>query len=205
METLIRSLTFFICGYMIVAIPYAQSDQNLWGLAAIMNEPAAVPLILLSVMPWLQAFNLLLCLVYLRVVPASERLFLPYFNSDNGNPSLDFPLEAMTAGLTLGLPVAGFAYWWIAFHQRVAWRGADGAAVSLYDWSVPVTNLLWHANAFKYGLRPGDATHAGVSFVPFWQPVLVMGGGTVLAVGLTIISAREVLRRWPIRRRMVRP
>lgn len=204
MQAVIAVLSGFVTCQMIFGLFYAQMGLSAGAFRLFFTEAATVPMILLSFGPWIQAAALGLVLAFLAHRPAEQVLF-PRFvgggaKADNMEaPGLALIWEWISVGIILILPLIGFAYWWTEFLDpgRGAWIKASLAPKGVFERvdGCFLINTLGHC---RYGSLPPVAG-SGDDFAPFWQPVFVMGGGTLVVVGLTAWILLRIVQRAPIR------
>jgi hypothetical protein len=157
-------------------------------------------LIILSFGPAIHLILLWLILRYLSAVPPADRLFPRLIVGSLETERLNHSWEKGSVLATLGLPIIAFVWAWDRFLSRgTVFEKATGIEIGRFDIVSP--KLFWGGwDVYRYGnVVSGDAS----SFIPFWQPLLIMGGGTLAVL---IVSARVLMRlreRAPIRRRMV--
>ena len=166
-------------------------------------SPDAIPSNILSIGPLIQIVILVLIYRYLKATSGTQRLFPRLYSGTHDNSKLAYDWEKISAICVLGFPIIGFTYFWVRFltdDEIGAWIGRSAVEVGLFQW-VEGCHFFDKWNACKIG---SIATLDGDSFVPFWQPVLIMGGGCLVVLVLTMLIARAVLKRAPLRRRTMR-
>lgn len=204
MQTVISVLSGFFIVQMFFGVFFAQMNLPSAAFSVFFDEAGTVPMILLSVGQWIQVAALVLVLFFLSHTDPRRFLF-PRFvggsisDDDMEAPDLSLIWERISIVLILFLPIIGIVYWWIAFldPRRGAWIKATNEVVGLFD-RVSGCHFFDKWNACRYGYLPALQGN-GDSFVPFWQPVLIMGGGTVAVIVLSLWILRDVSRRAPIR------
>lgn len=205
MQTVISVLSGFFIVQMIFGLLFAQMQLESGAFRLFFDEAGTVPMTLLSIGQWIQAAALVLVVAFLSHTEPRRLLFPRFVGSginadDMEAPGLGLIWEWISVALVLFLPLIGIAYWWVAFldTDRGAWVKATNEVVATFD-RVPGCHFFGSWDVCRYGyLPPGQ--DKGDSFVPFWQPVLVMGGGTIIVCILTLWVLRIVFRRAPLRR-----
>lgn len=205
MQTVISVLSGFFVVQMIFGLLFAQMNLESGTFRLFFDETGTVPMILLSIGQWIQVAALVLVMAFLSHTDARRFLFPRFIGSgidaDNmETPSLSLIWEWISVALILFFPLAGIAYWWVAFldPDRGAWVKATSEVVGLFD-RVPGCHFFGNWDVCRYGFLPANRG-IGDSFVPFWQPVFIMGGGTILVTVLTLCALRAVFQRAPLRR-----
>lgn len=163
-------------------------------------DKASVPSIVLSFGPLIHVLVLLLVWHYLIAIPAKERFFPRLIVGDLETRRLTHSWEKGSAVATLALPIVAFVWAWERFLSKGAvFEKASGLEVGRFEY-VPPSLILGGWDVHRYG----DITsQEASSFLPFWQPVFVMGGGTTLVVVLTLRIVFHLRKRAPIRKRFV--
>ena len=205
MQTVISVLSGFFVIQMVFGLLFAQMKLESGAFRLFFDEAGTVPMILLSVGQWVQAAALVLVLAFLSHTEPRRFLFPRYVGSgieadDMEAPGLSLIWESISVALVLFLPLIGIVYWWTAFldPDRGAWVKATSEVVGLFE-RVPRCHFFGNWDVCRYGSLPAGEGN-GDSFVPFWQPVLVMGGGTIIVTVLTLWILRVVSYRAPIRK-----
>jgi len=197
MHLLISTLVTFVLTQMLFGLFHQQFrlESDTFGL--FFPDRHTVALIVLSVAPWIHLTALVLCAAYMRHVPAARGAFVKFWATDFDSVFLAIFWERVSAVVILALPLAGFAYFWVQFHEwGSAWVNTEAQPrIGLWE-IVPIETLL-EADAHNYG-NP-DAEKAS-SFVPFWQPILLMAAPCVLCLWLTLLIMLRLPRRFVLRR-----
>ncbi len=197
MEGRISFISLFLISQLLVAFGFFQWDMD-WGNFLFGDRPS-VPLIVLSFGPAIQVVVLLMVLRFLRVTAPKDRFFprliLKKFDADD----LTYSWEKTSAWVILGVPLMGFGYFWLRFfsHRLGAWDSSTLEKVDLLK-LVPVWLVNGGWDMYRYGSLQA---HEGSSFLPFWQPVVIMGGGSLAVIVLTALILRRIRSRADIRRR----
>ena len=82
-------------------------------------------------------------------------------------------------------PWVGFIWMWVAFHdsrQDVWLQGDLSVMVHKYSIEGPITDFIGNWDKFRYG-RDGSGDS---SYVPFWQPIVIMWLSTIMAAAMAI-------------------
>lgn len=204
MVKIVSIIWAFILSQMIFGFLYSKYGLSQSGFGIFFQEPSSVPMVILTTVPFLQCIVIYLCIVYLRNTSPRDQIFPCLWIDEKSSLGTTILCEKISAISVIAIPWIGLLYYWMRFHRGKAWRNdlVDPKVVSLYDWTVPPSNLLIDFNAYRYGISPGlGSDENGVSFVPFWQPVFLMGGGTIFALILSSFIIRQICIRLPLRRR----
>jgi hypothetical protein len=194
----ITALTGLILVFLGGGVLHYQFGRPGFGAEDFFTERPSVPLVVLSYGPWLQVLNLWLVE---RWRQRHDSLSFVLSGPPGDRRAVRDPvMERAALAVVVGLPLVLVAYWWVRFHHGQAWDSTSLALVGLYDLRGPPWQFLVDANLFRYGLAPPVGPVApgapdGVSFGPFWQPVVIMGGGTACMAWFSI----RVLRMGPRR------
>lgn len=199
LETRITVLTFFLITNLIGAFFFFQWEMD-WG-AALFGDRSSVPMIVLSFGPVVQLAVLWMVWRYLCEVPAKDRLFPRLIVGDLETERLNHSWEKGSALTVLGLPIIAFTWAWERFlNEGTVFDKATGIEVGRFDFVSPRL-MLGGWDIYRYGdVLSGEAS----SFVPFWQPLLIMGGGTLAVMVLSARILLQLRERAHVRRRMVR-
>lgn len=208
MQMVISVLSGFFIIQMSFGILFAQMGLEGDVFKLFFDEAGTVPMILLSFGQWIQVTSLVFVLAFLSHTEPRQFLF-PRFvgsgiNTDEMEaPGLNLIWEWISIAIILGLPLIGMTYWWVVFldTNHGAWVKATNEVVGLFD-RVPNCHFFGQWDACRYGYLPAGE-RKGDSFVPFWQPVFIMGAGAILVITLTLWILRVILHRAPIRRKEV--
>lgn len=90
------------------------------------------------------------------------------------------------------LPWFGFVWMWVEFHdvKQQAWLKSNvSILVGEYEIKNSVLSFIGKWDDYRYG-RNGE----GVSFVPFWQPVIIMWPLTIVAFVLAVSYTKKYVR-----------
>jgi hypothetical protein len=110
--------------------------------------------------------------------------------------SLGRAWRKLSAVVAIILPLAAQVQFWWRFHQWQAWP-TTGVQQEVGLWSYEPISILGNWDAFHYGdyskRALTDKGFGGVSFVPFWEPVMMVLLSTIvviLALRITIALFR---------------
>ena len=208
MQVIISGLSGLVIIQMLFGVLYAQMQLDRSAFSLLFTAPDTVSATLLSFGTWIQVAALGFTILFLR--HTSPQLFLfPRFliGGLNEGPLETGPLtliwERFSAMIVLGLPIVGAVYWWIVFLEddKAAWIKATNEVVGRFEY-VPGCHFFDKGDMCRFGSIP-PSLEKGDSFVPLWQPLLIMGGGTFVMLALTIRVLALVRQRAPIRRAAV--
>lgn len=205
MQIVISLLSGFFIVQMTFGLFFAQLGLDEGAFRVFFDEAGTVPLILLSFGQWIHIAALALVVAFLENIPPSQILFPRFAGSgiDSGGmeaPRLDLIWEWISVALVLILPMIGILYWWLEFLNlsRGAWIKSSNQVVGIFE-RVPGCHFIDNWDVCRYGTLP-PRTGTGDSFVPFWQPVIIMGGGSLVIILITIFLLLKVWKRAPVRR-----
>ena len=199
MEKTVNWLSIFLIAALASAFMYYQFRLD--GFGALFNDRGSVPLLVLTFGPFIQIAVLCFVLRFFDETPAARQLFprLPFFEDGNGRNELLW--ERLSAAAIIGLPLLGFGWSWVRFlHPRhLVWEAGSNIEVSRFHLVSP-TLFYQRWNDHRFGETLGVG---GASFVPFWQPVLLMGLPSLVVLVLTVRILAILRHRLPVRRRTV--
>lgn len=155
------------------------------------NEPL-VPILLLTVGMGIYIFLLLLVLLHIKICSESANR-IPVIFAEKLQPEFRNFWEKISTVAILLIPWIGFIWMWIEFHDdsQLAWlKEKPQQFVRLYDIVSPVTSFFESWDDYRYGWDP----ERSVSYVPFWQPVIIMWPLTLVAIYLCIRNAISISR-----------
>ena len=197
MEGRITVLSLFLIGNLVAAFMYFQWNIDK-GAFLFVNRPS-VPLVVLSFGPWIQAIILWMVIAFLRDVSAKDQLFVRLWLPILQSSRMAYAWEKFSACVVLGLPILGLAWAWHRFFTKGAvWHRATETLVERIHGVSPLL-FFGRWDEFRYG---NPTTMEAASFVPLWQPLLIMGCGCVLVLVLTFAIVSSILKRAPIRKRI---
>ncbi|MEO9824862.1 MAG: hypothetical protein ABJF50_10660 [Paracoccaceae bacterium] len=163
------------------------------------NRPS-VPLLVLSFGPAIQVGVLWMVGLHLKESDPREKLFPRVAVTEFDSQATAFFWERTSAAFVLGLPMISFTWAWHRFLTKgEVWEAANGMHTHRFELVSP-SLFLGSWDTYRYG---NIATGEGASFVPFWQPALIMGLGTAIAVFLTGVISLQLFKRYSIRKRKV--
>lgn len=194
MESKITLLGIFLTGNIVAGFMYYQ--WNLDNAAVLFPNGPSVPIIILSFAPPIFLLNLALIYGFLKQVDPRKRLCsrLVVPGSDDNTHALSW--ERLSAGFFIGLPNVGLIWSWHRFLTKGdVWNTATGEIAWRFEKTSPLS-FFGDWDAFRYG---DFSSGLGASFVPFWQPVLVMGLGSFLCFALTIVLIFKICGRYSTR------
>lgn len=199
MERAINWLSLFLIAALASAFMFYQLRVDSFGV--LFNDRPSVPVLVLSFAPFIQIGVLAFALVFMSDTSPAVQLFPRLFGYDMGTSRTNLLWERLTALVVLGLPVLALSFFWARFFspRHRVWHTDTGIEIGRFDYVSPML-FFGNWNRHRFGGAIGEG---GASFVPFWQPVLIMGMGSLVVVAMTALVAVRLLRRDVIRRRVV--
>lgn len=168
-----------------------------WGLdwmAPFLTSRNGAPIVVLSFGPLIYLTGTAFLWWHMADAGLARGRFPPFLISEFENLDARLRWERISFLLTVCLPILILVYFWIAFHRGDAWPSAeDGAAVGLYQ--IGLTSpfaFFGHWNDWHFGQWNERAIDDGVSFVPLWQPVLIMWPQSLVVLLAAGLTARRV-------------
>lgn len=192
MENRITWLFLFILFALLNGFTHYQFGLPNGGLY---NDRPSIPLIILSFGPWLQLIILLMVAVYLRDIDPKQQFFPKIGKSNFETEVLAYRWEKLSATAILVLPLIAFMWAW----GRFLYKGEifqSSSNLNLIERGRFDRVSLWSIWGGWDNYRYGDpVTAEGASFIPFWQPILIMGLGSALVTIATIIVIFRLIKR----------
>lgn len=227
MSNIITALWVFVVGNLVLGVFLNQSLSGEVDEFFYFTESSAIPLVLLSAATWIHLVTLYLVSLVMKNVPA-ERLFFPRLWDNAAElEALKYQWEKISAALVLALPNILFIYFWIRFFRQSAWVKQsvtdselveklsvcscfgkfDGFALAPPGVKVGLWDIA-HPCIFYRGWdihRYGASLNESVSYLPFWQPLLIMALPTILIFLWTVSLAKSMKGRGTARYIAVHP
>lgn len=167
-----------------------RTNQTLIDVFHFDNTRESAPIFMLTFgsLVTLTSFVLLRRLMERQKTNGLARLMPIWINIDPGTRT-GRRWRAFCGLLTIGLPLVAQVYFWLQFHDWQAWKNElPHSTVELWKPVKPGYVFDWDAHRYgSYGdrLRKSDG-FGGVSYLPFWQPLLM--------AGLSLLVLRAFLR-----------
>tara|TARA_R110000737_G_scaffold80576_1_gene112782 strand:+ start:224 stop:832 length:609 start_codon:yes stop_codon:yes gene_type:complete len=198
MEARITVLSLFLISNLAIGFMYFQWEID-QAAVLFVNRPA-VPLLILSFGPIIQIAVLWMVRDFLNEIRPVDRLFPQLAIPVLDTKKLAYKWERMSAWIVLGLPIIGFSWAWHRFLTNGSvWETKTGTSVDRFYYVSPNT-FFGDWDTHRYG---DQLTDQAASFVPFWQPLIIMGFSSVAVVIVTLGTVLKVKKRSEVRRRIV--
>ena len=190
MTKLLSALWAFLTFQLLAGFLFYQHDYENDAFTLFFKHKSSAPLLLLQV--GMVIFIVSLGLYYLHVMKMSDTdTKYPILFTDNVQSELKKFWEVLTFVAIVFVPWIGFIWMWVAFHdtaQSVWQNHVPENTANIYDRVSSPFSFYCEWNNYKYGRAPD-----GDSFVPFWQPILIMWPLTIVAFSLTTLITYKIL------------
>lgn len=210
MEKLISTVFSFLILALIAGLFFAQLRVE-FGIHELFPDRMAAPLILLAFGLPIAAFGYWLVSRFMRHVSPDRAAFPRYFITEFDEPELDRMWQRISMLIVCVVPLLFFAWAWMWFlNHGAAWLNDGTSAPPRVDrWEMVPFNLVYCDALHTFGLGPeckgwdayrfGDLAavengKGGVSFLPFWHPVLWLIPMTAVVV-LQSVRLIDLYRR----------
>lgn len=192
MTAILSVLLSFTIYQLLFGIFYGQMGSTTGAFATFFTERPSVPLILLSAGQPIHIFTLWLAGRTLAATPVADAAFPRLFVEKMNPPGMARTWEVISALVMLALPIIGFGYYWVRFLTKgEAWLKANAEQFGLFH-PAPFTNLFVNFDQYRYGdlSQLGKVKGVdGVSFVPLWQPLIMVA----FSLAIVVMSLRLFL------------
>ena len=201
MNALISGLWTFLVSAQIYGFLAYQNGLTDNFVGKLIPDPATIPLLILSFGTFIQLLILYLIGVWLGHVGRDVHLFPKLWVTEFDALSLQRYWEHVSAVLLLWLPLIGFGWFWMVFSDQQAWMtGSDPLSpVGLWYDQISPLSFFGGWDNYRYGdfaaAERGEKGKDGVSFVPYWQPILMILLSLACLFWVVVNTARFLARR----------
>lgn len=189
MNKLITIVWTFLVYQLLAGFMFYQHGYEHTAFSLYFKYKSAVPLLLINIGMVVFICLLLLYSLYIKKISASKKR-LPVLFFDAVENEFKNIFETMSLVAIVLIPWIGFSWMWVEFHDKrqEVWRNESPInEVGIYDIVSPITSFIGNWDDFQYGSIP-----EGISYVPFWQPIILMIPLTVIALFLTVHILIEI-------------
>jgi len=189
LDQLIGWFWIFVVGQLIAGFLFYQHDHDNEANKLFLKHRSSAPFLLLQLGMVMYIALLSLYFVYLVDENGCTETIPNFVDGKDLSPSLVMFFELITMVLVNVLPWIGFIWMWYAFFKsnQSVWEKDSKKIVGVFDVVSSPTSFIGRWDDYRYG-RFADE---GVSFVPYWQPVLIMWSLTLVAL---VLSAANISR-----------
>jgi len=191
MNFLINLVWLFIIQQTIAGFFVYQHGFENSAFTLLFSEKFSVPLLVISFGIPLYIVLVWMCSAY-SAKQAGDTHEFPTLGITNIEPRFKKYFQRLSFLAFIVLPWIGFIWMWVEFHdvKQQAWLKADPSlVVGEYEIKNSVLSFIGNWDQYRYG-RNGE----GHSFVPFWQPVILMWPLTFIALAMALKYSKNYLR-----------
>ena len=185
MNPVLGGLWTFIMFQLVAGFLYYQHDYDRGAFTLFFRHKSSAPFLLLQIGMVIYIILLFLYFKHLVDLKGTENSY-PILFVEKVPVELKRFWEINSLIAVNVIPWFGFIWMWYAFFRsdQSVWNGSSKNVVGIFDIVSSPASFLGGWNNYRYGRFPDE----GDSFVPYWQPVLIMWPLTLAAVVFTVAN-----------------